>query len=158
MKRIIIALAILILILAIPVIIIFSQKKIGIITTNIFLGNLEKNPQAQDCKLVFPVQRKIKKTEQIARATLEELLKGPTAEEKTQGYFSSINDGVKINNISLKDKILQVDFDERLEEGIGGSCKVALIRSQITETLKQFPTVSKVMISINGRTEDILQP
>jgi len=35
---------------------------------------------------------------------------------------------------------------------------VAAIRAQIRETLKQFPTVDEVIISIDGRTEDILQP
>jgi len=35
---------------------------------------------------------------------------------------------------------------------------VTAIRAQITETLKQFPTVENVVISIDGRTEDILQP
>jgi spore germination protein GerM len=89
---------------------------------------------------------------------LEELLNGPTSEEKTQGYFSGINSGVEINSISLQDKTIRVDFDERLEEGIGGSCKVAFIRSQIAQTLRQFLTIDEVIISINGRTEDILQP
>ncbi len=158
MKKLIIILAIVILILAVSLIIILVDKKTETITTNIFLGNLEKNPQVQDCKLVFPVQRQIKKTVQIARVTLEELLNGPTAEEKTQGYFSGINSGVEINSISLQDKTIRVDFDERLEEAIGGSCKVAFIRSQIVETLRQFLTIDEVIISINGRTEDILQP
>ncbi|MBU3925210.1 GerMN domain-containing protein, partial [Patescibacteria group bacterium] len=54
--------------------------------------------------------------------------------------------------------IAKVDFDERLEFQAGGSCRVAAIRAEITETLKQFPTVNNVVISINGRTEDILQP
>ncbi|PIP22172.1 MAG: hypothetical protein COX38_02115, partial [Candidatus Nealsonbacteria bacterium CG23_combo_of_CG06-09_8_20_14_all_39_25] len=48
--------------------------------------------------------------------------------------------------------------DEQLEFQVGGSCKVSAIRAQITQTLKQFPTVDEVVISINGRTEDILQP
>lgn len=51
-----------------------------------------------------------------------------------------------------------IDFDERLEFQVGGSCRVAAISAQIRETLKQFPQVKEVIISINGRTEDILQP
>jgi hypothetical protein len=35
---------------------------------------------------------------------------------------------------------------------------VAAISAQIRETLKQFSTVKGVIISIDGRTEDILQP
>jgi len=45
-----------------------------------------------------------------------------------------------------------------LEEAVGGSCRVTAIRSQIEQTLKQFSTVQSVIISIDNRTEDILQP
>jgi len=45
-----------------------------------------------------------------------------------------------------------------LQYQVGGSCRVSAIRAQIIETLKQFSTVKNVVISINGRTEDILQP
>ncbi len=155
-RNIIVILAIIIIILGI--ILMIRSEESEKITTNIFFGNLEKNPQAEDCKLVFPVKREIKRTLQVANATLEELLKGPTEEEKSLGYFSGINQGVEINGISIVEGILKVDFNEKLEEGIGGSCMVAFIRSQITETLKQFPVVKEVIISINGRTEDILQP
>ena len=51
-----------------------------------------------------------------------------------------------------------VDFDEQLEFQVGGSCRVSAIRAQIIQTIKQFSTVKDVIISINGRTEDILQP
>jgi len=33
-----------------------------------------------------------------------------------------------------------------------------MIISQIKQTLKQFPTIKDVVISINGQTEVILQP
>ena len=52
----------------------------------------------------------------------------------------------------------KIDFDSNLEKNVGGSCRVAAIRNQITQTLLQFKTVQSVIISIDGRTEDILQP
>ena len=55
-------------------------------------------------------------------------------------------------------RTLLVDFDPQLEFQVGGSCRVAAISSQIRQTLMQFPTVKSVIISIDGRTEDILQP
>jgi spore germination protein GerM len=54
--------------------------------------------------------------------------------------------------------VAKVDFDERLGFQVGGSCRVSAIRAQITETLMQFSTVKSVVVSINGRTEDVLQP
>lgn len=78
------------------------------------------------------------------------------------GYFTSINSGVKIQKLVIDPPtgggVAKVDFDEQLEFQVGGSCRVSAIRAQITQTLKQFPTVKSVIISINGRTEDILQP
>lgn len=86
------------------------------------------------------------------------MLKGLTEEEKSEVFFTSINNGVKIKSLNIKDGVAKVDFDETLERNVGGSCQVSAIRAQITETLKQFSTVDEAVISINGRTEDILQP
>lgn len=110
------------------------------------------------CNKVFPVSRQIAKTMAVARAALEELLKGPSDEEKAEGYFTSINPGVQIQKLTIADGIAKVDFDETLGKDVGGSCRVSAIRAEITETLKQFSTVKNVIISINGRIEDILQP
>jgi len=89
---------------------------------------------------------------------IEQLLLGPTDSEMLAGFYTNINPGVKLQSISIKNGIAMVDFDETLEKAVGGSCRVAFIREQITKTLKQFSTVKDVVISINGRTEDILQP
>ena len=127
------------------------------IKVKVYFNNDRMDPEFS-CNKVFPVEREILKTQAVARAALEELLKGATEEEKSEGFFTSINSGVKIQSLSIKDEVAKVDFDEQLEFQVGGSCRVAAIRAQITETLKQFPTVDNVIISINGRTEDILQP
>ena len=128
------------------------------IKIKIYFGNSKFNPGAEDCQKVFAVERVVQKTESIGRAALNELLKGPTEEEKSQGYFTSINPGVTVQSLNIKDGLAQADFDETLQSQVGGSCRVAAINSQINETLKQFPTVKRVVVSVNGRTEDILQP
>ena len=133
----------------------FSQAET--ITVKAFFNNNNLDPEVT-CVKVFPVERHISKTEGVARAALEELLSGTTIEESTQGYLTSINSGVKIQSLTIIDGVARVDFDEQLEFQMGGSCRVSAIRAQIEETLKQFPTIEEVIISINGRTEDILQP
>ena len=127
------------------------------ITVKVFFNNDRLDPEFS-CNKVFPVEREILKTEAVARAALQELLKGPTAAEKEAGFFTSIKPGVKIQKLSVEEGLAKVDFNEQLEFQVGGSCWVSAIRAQITEILKQFPTVNQVIISINGRTEDILQP
>ena len=127
-------------------------------TVKVFFGNSKLDPEILDCKKNFSVERTIQKTEAVGRAALEELLAGPTDAEKSEGYFTSINPGVVIQSLTIENGVARVDFNEQLEYQVGGSCRVAAIVSQIRETLKQFPTVKNVVISINGRTEDILQP
>ncbi len=126
-------------------------------TIKVFFNNDNLDPEFS-CNKVFPIERQIPKTQAVARAALEELLKGPLPAEKTDGFFSNINPGVKIQSLTLENGTAKVDFDQQLEFQVGGSCRVAAIRAEITQTLKQFPTVKNVIISIDGRTEDILQP
>lgn len=48
------------------------------------------------CYKVFPIEREIPYTKATARAAVEELLKCPSESEKAAGYFTSINEDVKI--------------------------------------------------------------
>lgn len=132
-------------------------KQTEMIVVKAYFNNSNMDPEAS-CNKVFAVERQVPKTEAVARAALEELLKGPTQAEKNQSYFTSINSGVKIQSLKIENETAYVDFDSQLEYQVGGSCRVSAIRAEITETLKQFSTVKNVIISINGRTEDILQP
>ncbi len=128
------------------------------VTVRVFFSNSQEDPQALDCEKVYSVERQISENKLIVQTALEELLKGPILEEQEKGYFTSINPGVNINSLVVEDNIAKVDFDEQLEYQLGGSCRVMAIRSQITETLLQFSEIVDVIISVNGRTEDILQP
>jgi len=133
------------------------KSGLEIIKIKVYFNNDRLDPEFS-CNKVFPVEREITKTQAIARVALIELLKGARQTEKDEGFFSSINPGVKIQSLTIENGTAKVDFDEQLEFQVGGSCRVAAIRAQIAETLKQFPTVNNVIISIDGRTEDILQP
>lgn len=134
----------------------FSSEKM---TIKIFLSDANAaNEPTFDCQKTVAVDRQVPRTSAVARAALEALLRGPTSAEKAKNQITTINPGVRINNITIENGVAKVDFNEQLEYAIGGSCMVAAIRSQITDTLKQFISVKSVIISINGRTEDILQP
>ena len=124
----------------------------------VYFSKDSQSGQQVECDEVFAVKRRVPKTAAPARAAIEELLTGPTENELSEGYFTSLNTGVKIQRLTIADGTAYIDFDESLDENVGGSCRVAAVRSQIAETLKQFQTVDSVVISINGRTEDILQP
>ena len=123
----------------------------------LFFNNSYLDPEFS-CNRVFPVERIVAETKAPAMMALELLLQGTSFLDIEQGFFTSINPYVEIQSLVIKDGTAKVDFNEQLEFHVGGSCRVSAIRSQITETLKQFPTVKNVIISINGRTEDIIQP
>ncbi len=128
------------------------------VDVKVFFPNSKLNPDMKDCKLVYPVTRTIPKTEAVAKAALEELIKGLTQEDKDDAYFTDINSDVKILGLSIEDGVARVDFSKELEEGVAGSCKVESIRAQIEETLKQFDNINSVVISVEGEVEGILQP
>lgn len=112
-----------------------------------------------DCETVVPVTRTITRTSTPARAALEELLKGPTQAEKDRGFTTQINAGVRVNSLTITNGTAKVDFSNRLEEAVGGSCRTNVIRRQIETTLLQFPSIQRVEITIEGRGGDlILQP
>lgn len=123
----------------------------------VFFSNNQLDP-AISCNQVFPVEREVDKTQAVARAALTELLAGIKPAESEAGFFTSLNPNIKIQSLSIENGIAKVDFDKQLEVNIGGSCRVSAIRAQIVATLKQFSSVDEVIISIDGRTEDILQP
>ena len=126
-------------------------------TIKVFYGNETLDPEFSVYE-TFPVQRQIPKTLAAARTALEELLKGPTEKEKAQGFYTSINQGVVIQKLSIENGVAKIDFSKQLDFQVAGSARVLAIRAQIEQTLKQFPTVKDVIISINTRTEAILQP
>lgn len=129
----------------------------GTIQVKLYFNNNEMDPE-YSCQKVFPVDRGVSETKAVARAAVEELLKGPTRQEILDGFFTSINPNVKIQKLTIENTVAKVDFDEQLEYRVGGSCRVSAIRNQLTQTLLQFKTIQSVIISIDGRTEDILQP
>jgi len=125
-------------------------------TIKLFFNN-DRLDSETNCDQVFPVDRTVDVVGDVKLIALQELFKGPTDQEKSDHYFSSINANVKINSIDTKNGVVTADFSKDLEVG-GGSCWVTSVRAEITKTLKQFPDVQDVVISVEGRVEDALQP
>lgn len=133
----------------------FSKSESQKTTVKIFYTN---SKMGAECEKTLAVERQINVVPAIGRAAIDELLKGPNEAEKALGYITSINPGVRINNLVIENGKARIDFSKELDKDVGGSCRVGAIRAQITETLKQFPTVKDVIISVDGRIDDVLQP
>lgn len=65
--------------------------------------------------------------------------------------------GSAVRSVNLRDGVLTVDFNERLQN-VGGSCAVQMIRASVTETLMQLPSVKRVVITAGGSEKLALQP
>lgn len=128
-----------------------------LMTVKVYFANNTLDPEIT-CQKVFSVTRTIPRTAAVGTEALKELLKGTTDAEEAQGYLTTLPEGVHLTSLTITNGTARADFDAALEYQIGGSCRVSFIRRQITATLEQFSTVRHVIISIDGRTEDILQP
>ncbi|MEK7516680.1 MAG: Gmad2 immunoglobulin-like domain-containing protein [Patescibacteria group bacterium] len=125
-------------------------------TVKLFWSNQERDP-AVSCTKVFATDRQIPKTLTPARASLEELLRGPSEQEANQEHTTSIPRGAQVRSLVVRNGVAYADFNEGLQN-VGGSCAVTAIRAQITQTLKQFPNIREVVISVLGNVEEALQP
>ena len=125
----------------------FAQKQ-QTTTIKLYFSNENKNPNTEDCTLVYPVTRQIPKTKSVATAALQELFKGTTKDEEAKGYGSfspTETDGI-LKSINIK-RGAYVNFDKRVYEHLGTattSCGGSQFFSMVESTLKQFSTIKKV--------------
>jgi germination protein M len=98
-------------------------------------------------------KREIKMVPGIARATVEELIKGPGE----KGLSRTFPDGVKLLDINIQDKLCTVDFSKELRDNHwGGSTGEIITVYSLVNTLTQFAAVDKVEILIEGQKIDTL--
>lgn len=105
------------------------------------------------------VEREVPETSAMLRATLRELLRGPTPQERTgsgaRSWFSERTSGL-LHNVALEDGLAIIDFDEDLAHVIPGASSSygssQLIRS-LNATVFQFPSVEQVEYRLGGSCE-----
>ncbi|SMB92570.1 Sporulation and spore germination [Thermanaeromonas toyohensis ToBE] len=100
-------------------------------------------------------ERVIPKVEGIARATIEELIKGPAPGSK---LLPTIPKGTVLKDINIRpDGLARVDFSKELiTNHSGGSLGESLTVYSIVNTLTQFPTVKQVQILVEGKVVDTI--
>ncbi|MEO7410596.1 MAG: GerMN domain-containing protein [Sphingomicrobium sp.] len=128
-----------------------------------------------DEERVEAITHTIPRTEGVGRAALEELLWGPgprvtafpgfntaipTPKEIAAypGKRSYWGPRVTLRSLTIENGVATANFSEEINAYGGGSTRVKVIRDQITNTLKQFPTIREVRIAVEGKTEGALQP
>ncbi len=109
------------------------------------------------CSAVTATERRVAKSAAVGYTALTELFAGPNTPEAMAQLSTSIPSFVAIKSLTINDGVARVEFTKSLETG--GSCRVTSIRAQIESTLKQFSTVTSVILSTEGRSPaESLQP
>lgn len=132
-------------------------------TIKVYFGNEKRNPNADPCSLVFPVNRVIPKTTGVARAALEQLFAGPTEREKAEGYYSWFKPETKsiLKSVVVKNKRAYVNFKPDtfaiLSGSVSTSCGGSQFISEMEKTLLQFPTIKKVFYAIDGNPQEFYE-
>lgn len=100
------------------------------------------------------VTRRVPKTSATIRGALEELLKGPTAEEKAAGLSSWFSDKTAgmIRGVNLKDGRAIVDFDDisKIIPNASASEGSHTLLGQLGSTIAQFANVKEIEYRLNG--------
>ena len=121
----------------------------------VYFPNTKRNDV--DCGVpVYPVTRTIPKTTAVARAALEQLFAGPTAEEQAKGFYSDFSDATKtlLISVNIRNRYAYVNMrDLTGTSSIGNfttSCGGSNFYGQVERTLQQFPGVRKVFFAFEG--------
>jgi len=96
-------------------------------------------------------------TPEVGRASLEALIQGPNAAERALGLSSPIPAGTRLIDLRIESKVAYANGSRDLDPG-GGSARVSAIHQVIDRTLRQFSTIERVVVQIEGSSSGILQP
>ncbi|WIY00500.1 Gmad2 immunoglobulin-like domain-containing protein [Amycolatopsis mongoliensis] len=110
--------------------------------------------QADDPARVEPVRRTVPKTDAVATAAVAQLLGGPTAAERGQGYFSMFGPATagKLKSVRVANGVAHADFRDfrQLIPNATSSFGSAALLAELDATLGQFATVKSTVYSFDG--------
>ncbi len=120
----------------------------------VYFNNAQRAGTDADCAIVFALPRQVPKTEGVAAAALRQLLAGPSDGERAAGYrspFSAATAGL-LKRMRIEHGTAYVDLHDprALLAGATSSCGAAEFQMQVERTLRQFPTVRRVILAIDG--------
>ena len=134
------------------------------VTVKVYFPNTQRETDSLASKSVYPVERTIPATTDIARAALTQLFRGPTGIEKEYGFFTYLGPpcraqdfyysqhpcanklkGLEIKNGAACVWTYDIDWPTPAS-GMGGVHFMDVALDQIRQTLLQFPNISRVVV------------
>jgi spore germination protein GerM len=124
------------------------------LTLRVYFNNAQQAGRVDDCAIVFPRTRSVPATPAVAGAALRQLFAGPTAAERAAGDrspFSAATAGL-LKRVFIEHGTAYVDLNDLRAQlpGCTSSCGAAEFGMAIERTLRQFPTVRRVLLAIDG--------
>lgn len=123
-------------------------------TLRVYFNHAQRAATEADCAIVFERTRQLPRTAGVAAAALRQLFAGPTEAERAQGYRSpfSAASADLLRRVSIEHGTAYVDLNDprALLPGATSSCGAAEFHTAIERTLRQFPTVRRVILAIDG--------
>ena len=100
---------------------------------------------------LIPVLRVVPRTTAVASAAIRQLLLGPSPVERgaRPRVRTAIPAGTRLLGVRISGGLATVDLSGRFEAG-GGSASMFARLAQLTYTVTQFPTVTRVNLRIDG--------
>lgn len=124
-------------------------------TVTVYFPNPKLDPDAANCRRVYPVSRMVPRAPAVVRATLEQLLAGPTPDEMAQGYSSMFGEKTKtaLRSVKVANRTAYVDLADIRQTipNASTSCGAAAFLAQVETTLKQFPEIGRVIFAVEGK-------
>jgi germination protein M len=101
---------------------------------------------------LVPEKRTVPYTQAVARAAMEELIKGPAA---GSSLAAILPDTVKVLDVSVSDGVCTVNLSKEIltdkaKAGGAGAEVEGLALASIANTLTEFPTIQKVKLLVEG--------
>jgi spore germination protein GerM len=125
-------------------------------TLRVYFGKEGLGERDAACSEVAAVLREVPRTQGVARAALQELFRGPTPEEREAGYRSWFSDSTRavLKDVRIAGRTAYVDLHDlrQLIPSATSSCGSTEFFAQVEATLKQFPTVDRVVLAIEGQS------
>lgn len=107
----------------------------------------------KDAKYLVAEPHVVPKNDQPGKTAMELLIAGT----KNVELVSVMPSGTKLKNISIKNKIAYVDFNDKLiKNNSGGSAEEILLVAGIINTLTEFKEIQKVQIMVDGKKIDTI--
>ena len=127
--------------------------------------NVKSDPRLKVIRVYFPVEpptegpelkplRRQVDARSPLRPAIEALIAGPTSAESKEGYVGVTYGDLKLASVKLKRGVARIDFTREIRSDYNpGDLQTLRFQEAVEKTAKQFPSVKKVIVCVNGLNE-----